>query len=90
MISVELKGNEQLQFQFILPVQGSLKTLELVEKILDKCKINDIDLEKILKVDFEEFEIKFIKEMIDYLDKKQQIRFESLSLIKKIMNIKGV
>jgi hypothetical protein len=89
MIAIDLTGNECLEFRFILPVQGSLKTLELVEHILKKAKVNDTDLEKLKKIDFEEIEIKFLKKMIAHLDKNQLIRFSSLSLIKKIMDIKG-
>jgi len=90
MISIELTGNEVLEFQHILPVQGSLQTLETVEDIMKKVKCNDIDLSKIKKVDFEEIEIVFLKNMIGILDKNQLIQFTSLSLIKKIMNTKGV
>lgn len=90
MINFLLTGNERLQFQYILPYQGSRKTLDMVEKILNKVKIsdaNDMEVEKEFK--FEDTEIEFMKQMIDLLDKQQQLRFESLSLIKKIMNIKG-
>lgn len=90
MISIELTGNECLEFQHILPVQGSFQTLETVEGVLKKARVNDSDLEKLKKIDFEDNEIKFLKEMIQILDKNQLIKFTSLSLIKKIMNIKGV
>lgn len=89
MISIELTGNERISFQYLLPVQGSIETLETVEKILNKCKVSDPDLEKFVKVDFDEKEIELVKASIGILDKNQQLRLESLSLIKKIMNIKG-
>jgi hypothetical protein len=38
---IALTGNERLQFQTILPIQGDLKTLELVDSILSKVKIED-------------------------------------------------
>lgn len=90
MINIELSGNERLQFQYLLPAQGSLETLEMVEKILKKCKINDKDFEKVVIVEFEKNEIRLVKDCIEVLDKNQQLRLESLPLIKKIMNIKGV
>lgn len=88
MISIELTGAERLQFQYILPIQGSLRTLELVEKILQKCKIESkSDLDKSILIDFEDEEMNLIKDMIDYLDKNNQIKFEALSLVRKL--IKG-
>lgn len=88
MIAIELTSNERLQFQYILPVQGSLQTLELVDKILDKANVNDLDTKKIAKIEFESIEIKFIKKMIKFLDEQKQLNFQSLSLIKKFLNIK--
>ena len=85
MISIELTGNERLQFQYILPVQGSIKTLELTEKIWQKCQVNESDLNLISEIKFEENEIKFIKDMIKFLDENQKLNFSSLSLIRKIL-----
>lgn len=89
MIVLDLTGNERIQFQYILPVQGSLQTLELVEKILEKVKINDVkDMNEITKIKFEEIEFNFIKEMIKYLDSQKQLNYSSLSLLRKILNRK--
>ncbi len=89
MISIDLTGNERLQIANILPVQGDLNTLRLVDEILKKAKISDIkEMKELNKIDFEENEINFIKEMINLLDSKQMLKFESLSLIEKFMNIK--
>jgi len=88
MIAIELTIEEILNFQYILPVQGSLKTLELVEKILSKVAIKDNN-EKIKTVNFEEHEIIFLKENIIFLDNQKKLGFQSLSLIKKILNTKG-
>jgi hypothetical protein len=89
---IQLTNNEILQFQYILPVQGSLSTLELVEKILNKVKFLDkkeIGSQSIREVDFDEKEIFFITEMINILDENQQLRYDSLSLVKKILKEKG-
>lgn len=80
MIAIELTENERLQFQYILPVQGSLEALELVEQILGKIEIGD-------SVEFSDIEMQFIKNCIKYLDKQKQVMFSSLSLIKKILKI---
>lgn len=80
MIAIELTENERLQFQYILPAQGSLQTLELVEQILEKIKING-------DVEFSDIEIKFIIDCIQYLDNQKQLTISSLSLIKKILKI---
>lgn len=89
MIAINLTSNEILQFQYILPVQGSIQTLELVEKILNKVNVYDEDIDKIKKIEFDIIEIKFVKDMIKFLDKQKQLNFQSLSLIKKFLNIKG-
>lgn len=89
MISINLTGNERLQFQYILPVQGSLLTLRTVEIILEKIDINNVkDINECLKIDFGKEEISFIKEMINFLDEQKKLNFQSLSLINKILNIK--
>jgi 2C-methyl-D-erythritol 2,4-cyclodiphosphate synthase len=83
-----LTGNERLQFQTILPIQGDLKTLELVDSILSKVKINDIsDIKSNEEQEFEfnDKESELIHEMIKILDSQQQLQFTSLSLIKKII-----
>ena len=83
-----LTGNERLQFQTILPIQGDLKTLELVDSILSKVKIddiNDIKSNEEQEFEFNDKESELIHEMIKILDSQQQLQFTSLSLIKKII-----
>jgi hypothetical protein len=88
MIKLSLTKEERLQFQYILPVQGSLKVLELVNTIFEK--INEVEIEeKIADINFEESEIDFICEMIGILDKQGKLHFQSLSLIKKILSKEG-
>jgi hypothetical protein len=85
---IELTGNERLQFQTILPIQGDLKTLELVDSILSKVKINDINDIKSndeQEFDFNDEESGLMQKMIKILDSQQQLQFTSLSLVKKII-----
>lgn len=87
MTTIELTVTERLQFQYLLPIQGSLNTLELVDQILKRVKIEEIPDAKSDEAkgfDFEENEIIFIKNMISALDDAQKLSFSSLSLIKKI------
>ena len=87
-MKLALTGNERLQFQTILPIQGNLKTLELVDSILSKVKINDIsDIKSNEEQEFEfnDKESELIHKMIKILDSQQQLQFTSLSLIKKII-----
>jgi hypothetical protein len=91
MITISLTGKERLQFQYILPVQGSLETLELVDIILKKIKIEEAketDLKE-LEVKFDKKEALFVLKMIDFLDNQKQLAFSSLSLIKKFLSKKG-
>ena len=80
---LELPGEEILQFQYILPVQGSLQTLELLQHILEKVKVDEI--KDMITVDFDKDEINFMKNVICILDEKQQLYYQSLSLIHKIL-----
>ena len=80
---LNLTGKEIFEFQYILPAQGSLKTLELVQKILDKVNIQDIENDK--DIDFTKEEIDFVSQMIQLLDENQSLKITSLSLIKKIL-----
>jgi hypothetical protein len=89
MIPVELTSKEILQFQFVLPVQGSIETLEMVEQITKKAKIDNKDMKGLKKIDFDQKEIDFIKNMINILDEQNLLHFESLSFIRKFLNIKG-
>lgn len=84
MKTLDLSNEEILQFQYILPIQGDLKTLELVEKIINKVKI---EAEKIETIRFEEEEIALLVDSIMFLDSQKKISFQSLPLIKKILNI---
>jgi hypothetical protein len=87
-MKLALTGNERLQFQTILPIQGDLKTLELVDSILSKVKIDDIsDIKSNEEQEFEfnDKESELIHKMIKILDSQQQLQFTSLSLIKKII-----
>ena len=89
-MKIELTGKEILQFQYILPIQGSLKTLELVDEILKAVKIDDIKaIDSFSKeIEFKDEHIQLIQNMIDILDKNQTLNFQSLSLVKKFLNIK--
>ena len=84
---LNLTSQEILQFQCILPGQGSLKTLDMVQKILDKSKINDIDCES-KEIDFTDEEIEFMNNFINILDQNQQISIQALSLVRKILKEK--
>lgn len=92
MIKLELTKKERLQFQYILPFQGSLITLEMVNSILKKIeseKIENIEVEEIKSFEFEDSEVKMMKEMIYFLDREKKLYFQSLSLIRKILEIDG-
>ena len=81
MIKIELTGEEKLQFQYILPMRGSLVALELVASILKKVN------ENVVNINFEDDEFSLIVEMIAILDSRKELPFSALSLIKKILNI---
>jgi hypothetical protein len=78
-----LTKEEIASFQYILPVQGSLKTLDQVESILNKIRDNEGK-----EIKFEQVEIDFLKVMIKILDDAQSIKIQSFSLVKKILDIK--
>ena len=82
MINIELTIEEKKQFQYILPIQGSIMALEMVENILLKLN-GDLNI-----VEFEEEEYTFIVDMIMFLDNQKKLHFQSLSLIKKFLNTK--
>ena len=79
-----LSVKERLQFQYLLPVQGNLKALELVESIAQKIFITD-ESEKDREFVFEIEEIELLKNSISILDKNNQLSFQALSVIRKIM-----
>jgi len=88
--NMELTGQEKFQIQYLLPVQGSLSTLEQVENILNKLNIKaeDATSEAIETVDLTGKEIQFLIEMIEILDKAQKLSLPSMSLIRKILKFK--
>ena len=85
MIILSLTGHERLQFQYILPVQGSIETLELVKTIFEKVNIDVKNTENAEDVNFEANEIDFLVRMINILDQQAKLHFQSLSLVKKIL-----
>ena len=86
MITFELTGEERLQFQYILPAKGSIKTLEMVESILNKIKfMPGQGREGSMAIDFSEQEVELIKISISYLDENQALPFPVLGLAKKIL-----
>ena len=76
---LKLSIEEIKQIRYILPVQGNIKTLELVQKILDKTEADSEELE------FDNQETELLKNMILYLDQNQKINLSLLSLIQKIL-----
>jgi len=79
-----LSKQEIMNFEYILPVQGSLETLELVQRIITKLDIvNDSDIEH--EIDFDVKEIQLLKTVITFLDQNQRLNIKSLSLIHKIL-----
>jgi len=85
---MKLSIEEIMQLQYILPVQGDLKTLELVEKIVNKSMIKDSNVKE-KDIDFTDHEIDCMQDFIKFLNDQKQLSFKSLSLIRKIMNNKG-
>jgi hypothetical protein len=79
-----LNVEERIQFQYILPVQGNLKSLELVDSITNKLKIKD-EKENEREFIFEIEEIQFLQDCIKILDQNNKLNFQSLSVIRKIM-----
>lgn len=79
-----LTVNDRLQFQYLLPVQGNLKTLELVADILKKLHIQEMDEEEREFV-FNRDEIFLLKDSVDVLDRNNKLPLQSLSVIRKIM-----
>lgn len=91
MITLELTPKERVQFHAILPATGSIKTLETVERILNIIKINEVKevvSDNIVPFEFSKDDINFLRTVISALDQAQQISFQALSLVRKILNIK--
>jgi hypothetical protein len=86
---IKLTGKERFNVQYILPVQGNLKTLELVENILDRVKIKeikDIESDNLLNYEFTKEELTLMIESIKVLDESNKLNFQCLSLVKKILH----
>jgi|WetSurMetagenome_2_1015567.scaffolds.fasta_scaffold01018_2 hypothetical protein len=79
---MNLTLNERENFKFILPVQSDIKSIELVVRILDKIKFDEKENQEI---NFDEDEILFLKDTINYLDKTKKIFLQSFSLVQKIL-----
>ena len=84
MITINITEGERGQIQYLLPIQGNLKTLEFVQQILDKTNITTGNG----MIDFSEDEFDFICKMIDILNESQKLNLSCLSLVKKILNNK--
>ena len=87
---IKLKEHDKFQIQYLLPVQGSISTLEIVQGILDKLNIKPEDelSENICEIDLNNTEISFLQEMIKVLDLSHKLNLSGLSVIKQILNIK--
>lgn len=79
-----LSVEERIQFQYLLPVQGNLKSLELVDSITNKLKVKN-EKEEEREFVFEIEEVQFLQNCIKYLDQNNKLNFGSLSVIRKIM-----
>lgn len=87
MITLSITKKEKFQIQYLLPIQGNLKTLELVQQILNKLSITENDQlsDEIVTIEFEEEELNFIKFSIEVLNQNQKLYLAGLSLVKKIL-----
>ena len=88
MITMELNNAERAQFPYVLPAQGSMKTLELVTSILEKITFEtdeEARCEDAVTIEFEDEEIELMKLSIRTLDEAQRLSLQSLSLAKKIL-----
>ena len=81
---MKLTVEDRLQFQYLLPVQGNIETLELVEGILKKLRVEKMDQEEAVFT-FTEDEMNLIKNSISVLDKAQKLNLQSLPTIRKII-----
>ena len=76
--------DEIAQFPYLLPVQGSFKTLELTEQILKKLSFENSESET-LEISFSDQETELIKTSINYLDSQQKLHIAMLPLIRKLL-----
>ncbi len=81
---MKLSVNDRLQFQYLLPVQGNFKTLETVEKILNKLRVETADEEEREFV-FSKDEMDLLRQSIHVLDQSNKLNLQSLPTIRKIM-----
>jgi len=89
VITLPLSVEERLQFQYILPVQGSIATLETVVNILNKIQVKEVlSPEEVVDIDFEESEMLLMIESVKALDSAGRIHLQSLELAKKILRSK--
>ena len=78
-----LTVTERMNFGYLLPVQGNLKALVLIEQIADKVRVenkNDGEMEIV----FDKEEMAFIVMCVNTLDTNNKLPFACLSLIRKI------
>lgn len=85
-MEIELTNSEKFQIQYLLPVQGNIKTLLLVQQILNKINIElgDEKSLEIIKINFTEEEFLFLNEMIIFLNNNHRLNLKSLPLILKL------
>ena len=97
IMKVKLSVKDRLIFPGLLPKQGSMIGLEIASNIRDKLKFRDRPdggvswspgLEKPFEIEFENSEIKLIKQGIAQLDKAELISSEQYDLCKRINKIK--
>lgn len=81
---MKLSVNDRLQFQYLLPVQGNIKTLELVECILNRLRILKEDEEE-KEFNFSKDEMDLLKQSISVLDQANKLSLSTLPVIRKIM-----
>lgn len=85
MKTLELSVEERIQFQYLLPIQGSIVTLDTVMDILNKIQVKEVTESDDINVDFEDHEIELMKVSVKALDSSQKLHIQSLELAKKIL-----
>jgi hypothetical protein len=85
MKTLELSVEERIQFQYLLPIQGSIATLDTVMDILNKIQVKEVTESDNINVDFEDHEIELMKVSVKALDSSQKLHIQSLELAKKIL-----
>lgn len=89
MITLSLSIEERVNFQFLLPVQGTIATLDTVTSILNKINIKEVpDSDDELNIDFDEKEIALMIDSVKALDQAGKIHLQNLELAKKILRSK--